>query len=329
MTDGYVSDSLEQMKIKVSREANRAVSFTNKEACFYYTQTHVNDHPEHAYFEGMNVAKNRIFGGYTLYADHQELDNELAEVQVSPYSLVRIHGSITEELCLFDYRNVLEVSLTGGVGSIGISFKGEELEFLELTKDTVYFKAMEGDWIIALRAKGNGPLMMDREVFQTNGAAGGFFISAAATAEEAALLIEDTERQAAALKAERIRRMDDFLQNNVYLDSSNEELKLALNWISLTMDQLVTRQQGRGSTPDCRGSMNIGDGTSSLQCRERCWSAASLRRRSRFCCLLRNTRTRTNRRNITAGFRIYWLLKTLTITLQTVRPGSLCSCRIM
>ncbi|OMF84353.1 amylo-alpha-1,6-glucosidase [Paenibacillus sp. FSL R7-0273] len=246
MTDGYVSDSLEQMKISVSREANRAVSFTNKEACFYYTQTHVNDHPEHAYFEGMNVAKNRIFGGYTLYANCQELDNELAEVQVSPYSLVRSHGSITEELWLYDYRNVLEVGQTGGGASIGISLKGKELEFLELTKDTAYFKAMEGDWIIALRAMGNGPLMMEKGVFQTNGAAGGFFISAAATAEEAARLIEDTERQAASLKADRIRRMDDFLQNNVYLDSSNEELKLALNWISLTMDQLVTRQQGEG-----------------------------------------------------------------------------------
>lgn len=124
MTVDNVPELLEQMKIKVSREDNRAVSFTNKEAAYYYTQSHLNDHPEHAYFEGMNVAKNRIFGGYTLYADGQELDNELAEVTVSPYSLVRTHGRLKEELWLFDYRNVLEVNVTGASAEIGISLKG-------------------------------------------------------------------------------------------------------------------------------------------------------------------------------------------------------------
>ncbi|KUP24177.1 amylo-alpha-1,6-glucosidase [Paenibacillus sp. DMB5] len=246
MTVDNVPELLDQMKIRVSRENNRAVSFTNKEAAYYYTQSHLNDHPEHAYFEGMNVAKNRIFGGYTLYADGQELDNELAEVTVSPYSLVRTHGRLTEELWLFDYRNVLEVIVSGASTEIGISLKGEALEYLKLEGNTALFKAMEGEWIVALRPGKEQPLSEKDGVFLTMAAAGGFFIACARTAEEAVKLIEDTERQADALKGERVRRLAEFLQNNVYLSSSNEELTLALNWISLTMDQLVTRQQGEG-----------------------------------------------------------------------------------
>ena len=246
MTTGVKPAILDKMTMSVDRKANRAVSFTNKEAAYYFTQSHVTDHPEHAYFEGFNVAKNRIFGGYLLYADGQELDNGRAAVQVTPYKMVRTHGSLSEELWLFDYRNVLEVSLDGANQEIGIALKGKTLEFLKISGNTAFFKSMEGDWVIALCPKEGKSITPTDGVFYTDAASGGFYISAARTAEEADALILETAKSAGRLKAERIQRMEDFLQQNAYVSSSNEALTLALNWLSLTMDQLVTKQQGEG-----------------------------------------------------------------------------------
>ena len=57
---------LDDLAVKVTTSENRAVSFTNKQSAFYYTQTHRNDHPEHAFSRGFNIAGRRIFGDYQL-----------------------------------------------------------------------------------------------------------------------------------------------------------------------------------------------------------------------------------------------------------------------
>jgi uncharacterized protein YfaS (alpha-2-macroglobulin family) len=66
-TTGVVT--LDSLAIPVSAVENRAVSFTNKRSAYYYTQTHRNDHPEHAYFRGFNIAGRRIFSDYRLTVD--------------------------------------------------------------------------------------------------------------------------------------------------------------------------------------------------------------------------------------------------------------------
>ena len=83
---------IDRMKIAVPASANRPVSFTNKEAAYYYTQTHENNHEEWSWFAGMNIAKERIFSGYRLFTGDKELDTRLAEVTVYPYKLVRRYG---------------------------------------------------------------------------------------------------------------------------------------------------------------------------------------------------------------------------------------------
>src|SRR5512133_3502797 len=78
------SSSAAALAMPVAAAENRAVSFTNKRSAFYYTQTHVNDHPEHAYFRGLNIAGRRIFSDCTLYSDGQALDPRAAAVVVRP-----------------------------------------------------------------------------------------------------------------------------------------------------------------------------------------------------------------------------------------------------
>jgi hypothetical protein len=129
-------DILETMQVAVPRSANRIASFTNKAAAYYCAQTHAVTHPEYSWFEGLNVAKNRIFGGYDLYVGNQLLDNQTATATVYPHKLVRQHDSaLQEELWLFDERNLLEVDLGGATQPIGLQLKGENVRFLHQQKD--------------------------------------------------------------------------------------------------------------------------------------------------------------------------------------------------
>ncbi|MEK8213726.1 amylo-alpha-1,6-glucosidase [Paenibacillus sp. FSL L8-0463] len=238
---------LESMTMFVPQDANRGISFTNKEAAFYFTQSHLTNHPEHAHFEGFNVAKNRIFGGYSLFIDKQKLDNRKSDVWVYPYKMLRKHGERTEELWMFDYKNVIEVSLEGGSGqAAGIVLNGEDVEFISLNHQIALFASMEGDWIIAVSSKNIQPLSIDNGIITSSGNSDGFYIAVGKSAAEATALIQDAQKHAARWKADRVKRMEDFLNHNVYVDSSPESLTLALNWLNLTMDQLVTRQQGEG-----------------------------------------------------------------------------------
>lgn len=237
---------LDEMKRFVPVEANRGVSFTNKEAAYYYTQSHVNDHVEHAEFEGLNLYKRKIFGGYELWADGLKLDNRQAEVWVYPYKLERKHGALTEELWMFDYVNVLEISLAGARDSIGIRLKGDKVRLKKEEDGLAFFTAAVGDWVIAVGSASGLPVNVQEEIVSSGGAAGGFYIAAAKTAEEAAGLIQEIRRTGDVLKKERVRRMATFLSENAYLEGGGDSFTLALNWLHITMDQLVTRQQGDG-----------------------------------------------------------------------------------
>ena len=105
-TAGVVT--LDSLAVTVSAEENRAVSFTNKRSAFYYTQTHRNDHPEHAFFRGFNIAGHRIFSDDPLLVAGKTLDPQTATVVVRPDALVRTYPQgITETLRLFDGQDVV------------------------------------------------------------------------------------------------------------------------------------------------------------------------------------------------------------------------------
>ncbi|WP_152392060.1 amylo-alpha-1,6-glucosidase [Paenibacillus guangzhouensis] len=246
--DQTQASKLDEMKIYVPREANRQISFTNKEAAFYFTQSHVTNHQEHAYFEGMNIAKNRVFGGYTLYAGGSLLDNQQAKVWVYPYKMVRQHGGgLTEELWMFDHKNLLEVRLTGTLQTtMGITLKGEQLSVMEGQEHVATYRSMEGNFIIAVSGIREVPLHQEDRMCTVDAGSEGFYIAVGKTVEEALELIREARIHASQWKQERRQRMEQFLHYNAYVVSDDAKLTLALQWLHLTMDQLVTRQQGDG-----------------------------------------------------------------------------------
>ncbi|TGE09679.1 amylo-alpha-1,6-glucosidase [Hymenobacter fodinae] len=236
---------LETMKIAVPPSANRIASFTNKEAAYYCAQTHEVTHPEYSWFEGMNVAKNRVFGGYDLFVGNQLLDNRTANVVVYPEKLVRQHGpGLEEQLWLFDHKNLLEIDLTGATQPVGIQLKGDKVRFLRQQGDVALFSAREGNYLIAVASR--QPQAITLQDQRVVAAGEGFLIAVGKDATEAVALIAEGRRNSATLKQARRQRLREYLQTNAYLTSSNDSLTQALRWLAITTDQLVTRQQGDG-----------------------------------------------------------------------------------
>ncbi|RPD48667.1 hypothetical protein DNI29_08620 [Hymenobacter sediminis] len=238
-------DVLATLPIAVPRAANRVASFSNKVAAFYCAQTHEVTHPEYSWFEGLNVAKQRVFGGYDLFVNGQLLDNRQAAVTVHPEKLVRQHGpQLQEELWLFDEKNLLEVDLTGASQPLGIQLKGDKVRLLRQQGDVAFFSAREGNFVLALAARQPGPLTVQDQRVVAPG--DGFFIACGRDEADALALLRDGQQQSAALKRARQQRLRHLLEANAYLTSSNDSLTRALRWLALTTDQLVTRQQGDG-----------------------------------------------------------------------------------
>jgi glycogen debranching enzyme len=238
-------DILETMRLAAPPSAHRIASFTNKAAAFYCAQTHEASHPEYSWFEGLNVAKNRVFGGYDLFVGGQVLDNRAAAATVYPEKLVRQHGpALQEQLWLFDEKNLLEVDLTGASQPLGIQLKGDKVRLLRQADDVAFFSAREGNFVLAVAGRQPGPLAVHDQRVEASG--DGFFIACGHDEAEATALVRDGQQHSAALKLARQQRLRQLLETNTFLTSSDDSLTLALRWLALTTDQLVSRQQGDG-----------------------------------------------------------------------------------
>lgn len=238
---------LDSMKMNIPVSANRSISFTNKESAYYYMQSHETNHPEYSWFEGMNIAKNRIFGGYNLYSDGQLLDPCKADVWVYPYKMVRqFSPTLYEEFWMIDYKNILDISLIGASNRIEIELKGRNVKFKTQSPEIAFYSSMEGNYVIAICSKDLSGIEIRNNHVITNAIGGGFYIAVAKSENEASCLIRETKENLAELKNERIKRMTDFLLVNTYVKSNIDSLDLALNWLETTMNQLITKQQGEG-----------------------------------------------------------------------------------
>jgi len=238
-------DLLATLPIAVPRAANRIASFTNKAAAFYCAQTHEASHPEYTWFEGLNVAKNRVFGGYDLFVGGQLLDNRRATATVGPDRLTRQHGpALQEQLWLFDYKNLLEIDLTGASQPLGIQLKGDHVRLLRQQGDVAFFSAQEGQFVLAVAARQPGPLAVQGQRVQASG--DGFFIACGQDEPEALALLREGRQHSPALKLARQQRLRTILETNAFIETSHDSLTRALRWLALTTDQLVSRQQGDG-----------------------------------------------------------------------------------
>jgi glycogen debranching enzyme len=242
------SVSLDELATPVTAEENRAVSFTNKRSAYYYTQTHVNDHPEHAWFRGLNIAQRRILGGYELSVDGVRLETEAAEALVSPDRLERRYaGGARETLRLFDEVDVVEVGLNGVTGTPSITLLGDQVTPAGSRDEIALFQTSEDPGkVIGVAGRSAGPLESDGLEVTTPAGADGFLIVIGESQEDAAALVEKARREIPDWSADRLARLRSVLEDGAYLRAEDTELTSALRWITLNLDQLVTRQHGAG-----------------------------------------------------------------------------------
>lgn len=229
--------TLESLAVPVTRAENRAVSFTNKGSAFFYTQTHRNDHVEHAWFRGLNLAGRRVFSDYELVSRGVALDPATAEVVVQPDALVRTYrNGVTETLRLFDHLDAVRVAVAGPqdvLAGLELHLAGDQVTAAPPSDGVTRYVSAAGPLAttdhIAVGRRGDG-----------------FLIAVAASPKAASDLLEQASGGAARFQASRRARLAALVNGDHFFVSSDAALTRGLRWIALTTDQLVTRQRGDG-----------------------------------------------------------------------------------
>jgi hypothetical protein len=224
---------LEDLAIAVAPAENRAVSYTNHRSAYFYTQTARNDHPEHAWFRGLNVAARRVFSDCTIALDGVPLDPAQATALVAPDQLVRRYpGGVEETLRLFDDRDLVEVSVHGAHGRVTLQLAGDQLRPEAPAEDIAWYVST---------SPGNPP-----DVVGVRGEDGRFLVAVGPVRAAVAARLDEARTGAAGWTAERHARLAGLVNGGHYLWTDDPGLTLGLRWTTLTMAELVTQQRGEG-----------------------------------------------------------------------------------
>lgn len=222
--------SIEELNIEVSRQENREYSFTDKTSGFWYGRTH-QDTPVD-WFTGWNVFKKRVLSDYTVYLDGIQLKREDAEaVVVNPLYILRQWGEVSEQLSLVDKNLIVVVDI--------VAPKSKDLS-VELLFPEEADKTMIGLY----GKRGSLPVEADGKYLLP--ASEGGFILTYGTEEERDILVKRFLDSGDILLKERRQRMEQILNTTNPVKSNLADLDKALSWIVLTMDELITEQQGKG-----------------------------------------------------------------------------------
>jgi len=247
-TNEVMNISVEEMGIEVTLQENRGMSFTNKESAYYFMQSYVNNHVEHAWFAGWTVAATKVVGDYTLFLNSDTLLRETGSVTVFPHKSIRVYPSLTETFTMFDKDNILEIEMTAKTQNNQFSILLPSDNILKVTiKNNIAFCSLKNspEKLLAIAPISETAITNVNSFFTTDQSGGGFFL---VFSEEQNIenLILDYRANRISYKNKRMERMNKMLNNNTLIVTGNDSLDLALRWIVCTMDQLVSHQRGYG-----------------------------------------------------------------------------------
>ena len=222
--EAYFTDTL---GVQVTKEENREYSYTDKKAGYWYGTTHQKDLQ---WYSGWNIAKKRIFADYTLTVGGKPLDRSEAECTVYPDRLVRRWDNAVETFRMTDDLPIIHIDLETDAEVTSIDLDTTLISDSYVTDGFKYFIPAEA------------PDM--RVMLSSDGDKG--FVLTYGTEEEcrnlAAKFLADGEKMLEARKA----RINSLVTEYNPTSSNLPELDKSLNWITITMDELITEQQGNG-----------------------------------------------------------------------------------
>ena len=213
--------------IEVSAEENREYSYTDKKSGYWYGTTHQD---ELQWYSGWNIAKKRILADYTINLDGKALDRKEAECTVYPDRLVRRWDNAVETFRMVDDLPIIHISMETD-GYVSISLDHSLLEYESYMKDNGNFFIPKEDPDKRIRLGWAGL----KDIVLTYG-----------TEEECERLYEEFLANGERMTKERQDRINSLVTEYNPTKSNLPELDKALNWITITMDELITEQQGNG-----------------------------------------------------------------------------------
>ncbi len=222
----YLTDSL---GVSVTPEENREYSYTDKKSGYWYGTTH---QKELQWYSGWNIAKKRILADYTINVDGKPLDRSEAECTVYPDRLVRKWDNAVETFRMIDNLPIIYINVETDAQSVSMSLDHSLLEYES------YMKGLHGNFFIPKEAP-------DKRIM-FSGIGMKDFVLIYGTEEECFALYEEFKENHQDLIKQRKDRINSLVTEYNPTKSNLPELDKALNWITITMDELITEQQGNG-----------------------------------------------------------------------------------
>ena len=219
----YKTDSL---GVEVTAEQNREYSYTDKQAGYWYGSTH---QKELQWYSGWNMAKKRVLADYTLSVDGKVLDRSEAECTVYPDRLVRKWDNAVETFRMIDNRPIIHVAL-----------EADAATSMSLDHSLITDSHTDGEYRFFI--PNEAPDM--RIMLAGDGEKG--FVLTYGTEEECRALHAEFLTDGKKLIKERKDRINALVTEFNPIHSNLPELDKSLDWITITMDELITRQQGNG-----------------------------------------------------------------------------------
>ena len=218
---------IDDLGIPVTADENREYSYTDKKSGYWYGTTH---QKELQWYSGWNMAKKRILADYTISVNGKPLDRSEAECTVYPDRLVRKWDNAVETFRMVDNLPVIHIGIETDAEATSMSLDDTLIADSYMDDSFTYFIPQEApDMRIMLSSDGK------------NG-----FVLTYGTEEECRTLAEEFRQNGDQMLKERKDRINSLVTEYNPTKSNLPELDKALDWITITMDELITEQQGNG-----------------------------------------------------------------------------------
>lgn len=218
---------IDSLGVPVGADENREYSYTDKKAGYWYGTTH---QEELQWYSGWNMAKKRILADYTISVDGKELDRSEAECTVYPDRLVRKWDNAVETFRMVDNLPIIHIGIETDGAETSISLDHSLIADSYKDDNFSYFIPAEA------------PQM--RIMSGSDGKNG--FVLTYGTEEECRTLHAEFLANGETLIKQRQDRINSLVTEFNPTKSNLPELDKALDWITITMDELITEQQGNG-----------------------------------------------------------------------------------
>lgn len=237
--------TVDKMGITVSTDENREYSYSDKRSAYYYGRTHQDHFAE--WYAGWNIKQRRILSDYNLYVDNTQLSRTNAQVTVYPHYINRQFEQATERFALIDNRNIISIKLDDVKGeNISIKLDTTLVTKPQYEEGILWYTPRETpDSLLAVAPYNEAATQYIDTCLQAPTSAGGFILTYG-NKESCIENITSFRNDGKQWLNERKERMNKLISMSNPMKSNLDSLDLAIAWLLLTTDQLVTNQQGRG-----------------------------------------------------------------------------------